>query len=381
MVGSLVAVTPEEILAAWHAAAIAAAPADLEVWDAHSHTGDHDPDGFVLQDDALLDALAEAGHAGAVVTSNANPAGYVEANDRILAEAEASGGRLIPFCRIDPGDYGAVAELQRSLAKGHRGVKLHPRAEQFSMADGGVPKVAAVAADRGVPILVHAGRGIPALGRATIDLLQTHSGLNIVLAHCGISDLSSLGPVAAEVPGLFFDTSWWDVTDRLALHGWVPPSRIVYASDTPYGWPSLSFVMTLRAARTSGYGERQLRGLFGGSLLALLAGSAPDDLGPAAGIHRIVADPGLIRAHASIHGALTSLFAHADIAEPLSLARLACDVAPGTPHEAVFRAIGVTIDAVDRATDRRAMMALLITASGAALTPEVGVPDLTPSLT
>ncbi|MDH3731787.1 MAG: amidohydrolase family protein [Acidimicrobiia bacterium] len=368
--------TPTEILAAWHEAAVAAAPIDLEVWDAHSHTGEHDPDGFVLDDDALLGALGAAGHAGAVVTSNANPGGYVEANDRILAEAEASAGRLVPFCRVDPKDDGAVAELQRSLDKGHRGIKLHPRAEAFAMADAGVAGVAAVAAERGVPILVHAGRGIPAMGPATVALLEANHGLNIVLAHCGISDLSGLGPIAAEVPGLYFDTSWWDVTDRLALHGWVPPHRIVYASDTPYGWPDLSFVMTLRAARTSGYGERQLRGLFGGSLLALLDGSTPPDLGPAAGTNRIVADPGLIRAHASTHGALTSVFAHADMTEPLSLARLACDVPPGTPHEAVFRAIKATLDAVDEAQDRRMEVALLITASGAALTPEVDLPDL-----
>jgi predicted TIM-barrel fold metal-dependent hydrolase len=368
-------VTPDEILAAWHGAAAAAAPADIAVWDAHTHTGDHDPDGFVLHDDVLVSALAEAGHAGAVVISNANPAGYVEANDRILGEAEASDGRLIPFCRVDPRDDGAVVELQRSLGKGHRGIKLHPRAEAFSMADPGVAKVAAVAAERGVPILVHAGRGIPAMGRATIELLEANPTLNIVLAHCGISDLSRLGPIAGELPGLYFDTAWWDVTDRLALHGWVPPHRILYASDTPYGWPALSFVMTLRSARTSGYGDRQLRGLFGESLLALLDGTPPPDLGPAAGAYRIVADPGLIRAHASIHGALTSVFANADFTEPLSLARLACDVAPGTPHEPVFRAIAATLEAVDRTDDRRAMVWLLILASGAALTPDVGVPD------
>lgn len=346
------------------------------MWDAHTHTGDHDPDGFVLHDDVLLGALAEAGHAGAVVISNANPAGYVDANDRILAEAEASGGRLIPFCRADPGDAGAVGELQRSLDNGHRGIKLHPRGEAFSMADAGVAAIAALAAERGVPILVHAGRGIPAMGPAVVALLEANPGLNIVLAHCGISDLSSLGPIADEVSGLYFDTSWWDVTDRLALHGWVPPHRILYASDSPYGWPNLSFVMTLRSARTSGYGERQLRGLFGGTLQALLNGATPPDLGPAAGTNRIVADPGLIRAHASIHGALTSVFAHADMAEPLSLARLACDVAPGTPHEAVFRAVGTTLDAVADAENRRTVVALLITASGAALTPEVDLPDL-----
>ena len=375
---SLAAVNPTQIMWAWHTSAVAQAPEGGAVWDGHTHTGTQDPDGVRGYSDVLLEALAEAGHAGAVVMSNANPDGYPQANDRIWEEAEASEGRLIPFCRVDPNDgAGAVAELERSLDKGHRGVKLHPRAEAFSMASDGVAMVAAVAAERAVPILVHAGRGIPSLGDATTRLLTATPGLSIILAHCGISDLSRLGSVAAEVPGLYFDTSWWDVTDRLALHAWVPPHRILYASDTPYGWPILSFAMTLRTARASGYADLQLSGLLGENLLALVDGRQPPDLGPSAGTNRILADPGLIRVHASIHGALVSFFAGADITEPLSLARLGCDVADGTPHEPVYRAIAATLDAVDRDSgDRRLNLGLLIQASGASLTPEVSVPDL-----
>ena len=244
------------------------------------------------------------------------------------------------------------------------------------MSDAGVAKVAAMAAERQVPILVHAGRGIPSLGLDSVELLSHTPGLNLILAHCAISDLSHIGPIASQVPGLYFDTSWWDVTDRLALHAWVPPHRILYASDTPYGWPKLSFSMTLRTARASGYGVTQFYGLFGGNLLALLEGEDPPDLGPAAGTNRIVADPGLVRVHASIHGALVSLFGDADIVEPLSLAQLACEVAPGTPHESVFDAIGTTLRAVDpNAGDYRTNLGLLIQAGGAALTPEVAVPE------
>jgi hypothetical protein len=121
----------------------------------------------------------------------------------------------------------------------------------------------------------------------------------------------------------------------------------------------------------------QLRGLFGGSLLSLLDTGDVAGLGPAAGTNRILADPGLIRVHASIHGALVSLFAGGDITEPLSLARLSCDVAAGTPHESVYRAVAATLDAVDtNAGHPRSNLGLLIQAAGASLTPEVGAPDL-----
>ena len=91
-----------ELLSSWYAHARSHLPKDVAVWDAHSHTGDADPDGVIGHVDELLEALRAARHAGAVVASNHNPAGYRQANDRILAEAAAAEGRLIPFLRVDP---------------------------------------------------------------------------------------------------------------------------------------------------------------------------------------------------------------------------------------------------------------------------------------
>ena len=50
----------------------------------------------------------------------------------ILAEAAGSDGRLVPFCRLDPND-GAVAEGSRCIELGARGIKLHPRSDEFLM--------------------------------------------------------------------------------------------------------------------------------------------------------------------------------------------------------------------------------------------------------
>ena len=93
-------------------------------FDAHTHTGAGDPDGYRLSAAELVAALEPVGRA--VVFPLAQAEGYRAANDRVLAEAAASGGRLVAFCRVDP-RRDRVAEAQRCLDAGARGIKLHPR--------------------------------------------------------------------------------------------------------------------------------------------------------------------------------------------------------------------------------------------------------------
>ena len=84
---------------------------------------------------------------------------FPAANDALLAAATASGGRLIPLCRVDPweGDD-AIAELRRAIASGARGLFLHPSEEHFRVND--VPLVRPIvecAAELSAPVMVAAG--------------------------------------------------------------------------------------------------------------------------------------------------------------------------------------------------------------------------------
>jgi predicted TIM-barrel fold metal-dependent hydrolase len=51
-----------------------------------------------------------------------------------FAGSAESGGRLYPFCRLDPAE-GPVGEAERCLALGARGIKLHPRAQALGFSD------------------------------------------------------------------------------------------------------------------------------------------------------------------------------------------------------------------------------------------------------
>jgi predicted TIM-barrel fold metal-dependent hydrolase len=358
------------ILAGWHELAAAQLPPSTSVWDAHTHTGDTDPDGFVNTPDGLLAALDRADHAGAVVTTSADPLGYRLHNDRILDEAGQSDGRLIPFLRVDPNDASAVAETERALDAGHRGIKLHPRSEDFSLGHPVVSEIAALAATKRVPLLIHAGRGMDPLGDTPVRLIDANPGLQIILAHCAISDLATLSNESQSRPGLMFDTAWWNPADLAALFAWVDASQILYASDTPYGDPLMSSTIATRAAIQAGLSGAALSAVFGGNLHRVLAGEPASRMG--VGVPAFV-DLGLMRVASNLFGAIETTFAGVTRLQPLDLARRATETAPSS-LDGLYAAIGTTIDAVIELQDEhpRERLGLLIAACSAALTPAAG---------
>ena len=316
--------------------------AGVPLFDAHTHTGTNDPDGFRCTSDELLAALELAG-ARAVVFTMQEPGGYSEANDRVLAEAKASGGRLVPFCRLDP-RRSPVEEARRCLDDGARGIKLHPRAERFSLSDPEVGEVFELAAGRRAPVLVHAGRGIPALGRHALERAAQYPEVALILAHAGICDLAWIWREAPEHPNLLFDTAWWTATDLLALFALVPPGQVLFASDTPYGTPLQALVATFRCALQAGLSRSQLQSVGGGQLERLLAGEAPLDCGPPPGAGQLASDALLDRVYSFLVTAIGQMLMGRSGEEALALARLACEVGEDAPQAEPCRSVLALLD-------------------------------------
>jgi len=105
----------------------------LEFFDAHTHLGQNDPDGMKQTPAELLDTLGSARARGAFVFPMHEPDGYRTANDMVIDAASQADGLLTPFCRVNPNNGDARAEAERALGVGAKGIKLHPRAEQFTL--------------------------------------------------------------------------------------------------------------------------------------------------------------------------------------------------------------------------------------------------------
>jgi len=354
---------------------------DLEPLDAHTHIGSNDPDGYKCSRQELVASLEQI-DARAFVFPMHEPMGYSEANDMVIAEAGATDGRLFPFCRLDPhGD--AIAEAERALDRGARGIKLHPRAEQFALNHPNLAPVFALADERRIPVLVHAGRGIPALGRHSVEATGRHPGMRLILAHAGISDLSWIWREAPDHPNLFFDTAWWSPADIQALLALVPPGQVLMASDAPYGSPVWASVMTTRHALQVGLDAEQVRAVVGGQALRIVSGEDPLDLGPAVGGANISNDPLLERVHTFLLSAIGQAFNGVEPTETLALARLACDVGEDAPQTAVCRWVLELLDQRERYSpegDGRPTrfapgLHFIVAALGIVRTPDVPLPE------
>lgn len=353
----------------------------LKALDAHTHLGSNDPDGYRCAREELVEALEHI-DGRAIVFPMQEPDGYAPANDMVVREAEASGGRLFPFCRLDP-QANALAEAERMLAQGARGIKLHPRAEQFGLDHPGLAPVFALADERRLPVLCHAGRGIPALGRHAVEACSRYPGMRLILAHAGISDLAWIWRDAGDHPNLFFDTAWWSASDLQALLALVPPGQVLMASDAPYSTPAWGATATLRHALQVGLEPDQVRGVLGGQAARLVAGEEPLDLGPPPGAARLTRDPLLDRVYAFLMHALGQMFHAVEPTESLALARLACAVGADAPQTRVCESIVALLDereAYNPKGDGRPPrfapgLQFVVVAAVLARTPDVPVPD------
>jgi predicted TIM-barrel fold metal-dependent hydrolase len=255
-----------QIAASWEERVRADLPADLDIFDVHTHLGT-DIDGMLGHLEQLMGTMDRYGISRANMFCLDEPdrhPGFRAGNDRTLEFAARSEGRLIPFVRLAL-DEGPIEEATRCLDLGARGIKLHPRAQKFLLNDERLAPVFALAAERRVPILIHAGRGLPPIAEGLERLVDAHPGAQLILAHAGIADLANLAHRFSGKRGVFFDTSVWSAIDLLGLLRLVPPEQIVYASDYPYGQQPGSLLLSSRVARAAGFDDRQLRDMLAGN--------------------------------------------------------------------------------------------------------------------
>ncbi len=285
---------------------LAELPAEAVLFDAHTHLG-NDIDGMQGRPEELLALFDRIGISGSFTFCLDEPdrePAFSAANDRTLAYAAEHPGRIVPFVRLDLTDR-PVAEAERCLDRGARGIKLHPRAQKFSVGDGRLDPVFALAVERDVPILIHGGRGLPPIGDHLAALVDRYADVRLIIAHAGIADLGGMAAHFGGVPGVFFDTSVWSTIDLLDLMRQVAPQQVLFATDYPYGRLPNALVLALRAARLANFDETELRGMLGESALAI--------------------------AHGTPLPALTAPKGPGSIAQPLPLARIHHYIGMATP--------------------------------------------------
>jgi uncharacterized protein len=321
-------------------------PQKGEVFDAHTHLG-LDEDGRSLDLETLLSQLDAAGARRACVFPLHDPErkpSYSLPNDRVLDWAGESADRLIPFCRLDPAEA-PIVEGERCIAKGARGIKLHPRAQAFAFDGAEMNGIFTLAEEAAVPILIHAGRGMPPIADGLAELALRHPDVVLILAHGAICDQGILTTRLADHPGVLYDTSCFFPIDVIELFARVPAERIVFASDPPYGLSSSGLYLTLRVAASLGLDERSTRAVTGETMADLVDGRGLPPVSAPRGAAQITMQGRLARAYGYGSLAGPALFAGAveQAQGMLDLAIAVCrDPEPGSAAEALD-AIGTAL--------------------------------------
>jgi uncharacterized protein len=284
-------------------------PENVRVFDAHTHLG-NDIDGMVGDYDELTSILDRYGFVNAFTfcmdEHDREPA-FTAPNDRTLVCAERSGGRLIPFVRLDLTSQ-PLEEAKRCLDLGARGIKLHPRAQAFALSDDRLQPVFELAVERDVPILIHGGRGLPPIAEDLEALVRRNEGVQLIVAHAGIADMAGLAGRLRGISGVFFDTSVWSGLDLLDLYRQVSPEQVLYASDYPYGRQPNSLLLAVRTAKLAGFDDKQLRLMLGGSARRIAERQTLEPLSPPTGPSSLVQPLTFARIHQYISMAVPMLW-------------------------------------------------------------------------
>jgi len=266
----------QRLMAQWDEELQRELPEGAEIFDAHTHLGT-DIDGMVGLYEDLERGMDKYGISRCFMFCLDEPdrhPGFRAGNDRTLEYAARSGGRMIPFVRLDLTED-PIGEAKRCLDLGARGIKLHPRAQKFLLDDERLSPIFELAGERNVPILIHGGRGLPPIADDLARVFDRYPKAQLIVAHAGIADLAALAQGLGGNAGVFFDTSVWSPLDLLGLYRLVGPEQVVYASDYPYGQQPASLLIALRTARLAQLDDAEVRGVLAGNANRIAEGQPP----------------------------------------------------------------------------------------------------------
>jgi predicted TIM-barrel fold metal-dependent hydrolase len=172
-----------------------------------------------------------------------------EHNEYLLEAAARSGGRLIPFCAVQPRAGGdAAAEIERCVQGGARGLgELRPESQGYSLEQGAGDILAEAALRHSLVLLFHVSEpvGHAYSGKSGLALdafyrfVSSHQGLAAVGAHWGggLPFYALMPEVREALANVYVDTAATPFLYGPAIYRQVAElvgaERILFGSDYP----------------------------------------------------------------------------------------------------------------------------------------------------
>jgi predicted TIM-barrel fold metal-dependent hydrolase len=237
-------------------------PAGVRIFDAHAHIG-VDVDGREMTASGMRQRMEAGGVARSVVFPLNDPNArddYAGPNDVVWKAYEEHPDAFVPFFRLNPHKNYDV-EFARCAKRGFVGLKLHPVSQRFELDDRRVVRLFEMAAEVGLPLIVHAGFAMQRIVEPLAPTIERLPKLRLILGHAAMVEVLAAAQTFKDNPNILFETSVVRAKDLFVLFSALDPKRICYGSDIPYGDIPSTLHGTLAAADAAGLSEEDLRGV------------------------------------------------------------------------------------------------------------------------
>lgn len=202
-------------------------------------------------------------------------------NDYLLEAATKSGGKIVPFCSVNPAQDGAAHETMRCARGGAKGLgELRPDSQNWALNGDEGEGLAAVARRERLILLFHVsepvGRSYPGKEGGSLTefdaFAQHNQDIAIVGAHLagGLPFYAPMPEVRETFSHVYVDTAaqrlLYDETAYEHLIGLIGSERILFGSD----WPLVSQARQIEELRSGVFHSSDLDKMLGGNAQKVL---------------------------------------------------------------------------------------------------------------
>lgn len=232
--------------------------------DAHNHVGVRH--GESQSGRELLQRMDDAGVQKACVFP------FIEgnfSNDDVDEAVAADPDRLIPYLAVNPWDGDrAVAELERRVAAGYRGIKLHPTIHGYHLSDLGlVGPLMEIIRQAGLVLIAHGASDLNNSPLEFARLAQAFPEIPMLIAHSGTFwSHGQAIEVAREHANIYLETARVPLQEVKVSVDALGAEKVIWGTDSPYVDYTLEFDKMTRAAKT----EEEVSLIRGGNMARLL---------------------------------------------------------------------------------------------------------------
>jgi predicted TIM-barrel fold metal-dependent hydrolase len=185
-----------------------------------------------------------------------------------LTYLSAAAGRdeLLSMGSVHPFAPGVADKLDRQLALGARGVKVHPATQLVWPDHPRAMHLYRLCGERGLPILFHCGPvGIePKAGRRRSQVrlyepaVAEHPGTTFILGHSGALQMEQALALARRYDNVYLELSSQSLSNVRRILERAPEERVLFGSDWPFYHQSVALAKVLLATEGAPRSRRRV---------------------------------------------------------------------------------------------------------------------------